>query len=426
MDKIYNDTIKETLYKEILDNGLKVYMMPRQNYNRQYAIFATNYGSIDNSFIDPETGNTVTVPDGIAHFLEHKLFEGEEENTFSQFARLGTSTNAFTNFTTTAYLFSGTGNFQQSLVNLLDFVQNPYFTDENVEKEKGIITQEIRMYEDDPNYQAFFNLLQGLYHYHPVRIDIGGTVESIKKITREDLYLCYNTFYHPGNMILFLVGDFDPEETINLVKENQARKDFPEWKGIKRVFPDEPPAIKDNKIEKQMDVNQPLLMLGFKERELDKTERELVKQEIGTDMLLELITGKGTELYQSLYEDGLVDDDFDQHYTRERGYGYAIMGGKTKDPEKLYDRLLAGIKKAKGNLKEEDFSRVCKKYVGDYIESFNSFEIIAHEFVDYFFKGINYFEVIKIIQEIDLAYLAERFDQLFKEKSAVRSVISRG
>lgn len=424
MKENYNELIQEYLFKDELKNGLEVIMMPRPDFHRQYAVFATRFGSIDNCFVNPESGEKVEVPDGIAHFLEHKLFEGEEEDTFSKFARLGASANAFTNYTTTAYLFSSTDHFQESLVNLIDFVQSPYFTDENVEKEKGIIAQELRMYEDDPNYQVSFNLLQGLYHNHPVRIDIGGNIESIKQIDKKTLYLCYNTFYHPVNMVLFITGNFKPEEMLKIIADNQTGKRFSARQKVKRIYPHEPAEINEDMLVKKMDVSQPLFRLGFKETALKAAGKELVKQELGTNMLLDILIGKGSSLYQKLYDDGLVDDDFYFHYTREPGYGYAAMGGKTVKPEILKEKIIAGlIGDGEKNIKQEDFLRVYKKYLGSYMESFNSFESLAFEFISNQFKGVDYFDLLEIIKEIEIDYLIERFHTIIKKELAVSSEI---
>lgn len=423
MEEKYYDIIKEKLYYEKLNNGLKIFMIPRNKYNKQYGIFATNYGSIDNQFVNPENGNEITVPDGIAHFLEHKLFESKKKDTFSKFASLGSSTNAFTNYTTTAYLFSSTDKFLDSLFTLLDFVQEPYFTDENVNKEKGIIAQEIRMYEDEPNYQVYLNLLHALYHNHPVQVDIAGTIESINNITKEDLYICYNSFYNPGNMVLFLIGNFDPEVTIKKIEENQQYKNLPQSKEIKRIYSSEPKSIKQEIIEKRMNVSQPVFRLGIKETSLPENPLEMARQELATSMLLDLLIGKATVLYQSLYDDGLLDNHFNYHYVLEKGYGYILMGSKTKNPDKLYSRLLKGINNKVNNLTPDEFKRIHKKNQGEYVETFNSFQAVASEFVNYHFKDINFLELINIMQEIDFNYILQRFEELFVEKNIARSII---
>jgi len=425
MQKIYNDIIKERIYLKKLANGLTVMLMPRANYNKFYGIFATDYGSIDNKFVNPETNEVVKVPDGIAHFLEHKLFESEEGDVFSKFARLGASANAFTNYNMTAYLFTTSSNFTEATMSLLDFVQDPYFTDENVEKEKGIIAQEIRMYDDEANYQVYANLLNGLYHHHPVKVDIAGTVESISKISKEDLYLCYNTFYNPGNMILFLTGDFNPVEILEKIEENQYRKELVNYNNIKRIYPEEPASIREKVIVNKMDVSEPLFRLGIKEKNLPEKGKELLKQELGTGLLLDLLIGKSSILYQDLYDQGLIDDYFSNYYVLEKGYGYVIMGGKTRDPELLYKKLLDGFKIGGRTLKKEDFNRAYKRVLGEYVQSFNSFEAVATEFISYYFKDISFFDILDIIEEIDLDYLNKRYVELFQENNYVRSVIEK-
>ena len=423
MQEIYDDIIKERLYLKKLDSGLTVMLMPRADYKKYYGVFATDYGSIDNKFVNPETNEVVEVPDGIAHFLEHKLFESEEGDVFNKFARLGASANAFTNYNMTAYLFNTSSNFQEAVHTLLDFVQDPYFTDESVEKEKGIITQEIKMYNDEAGYQVYANLLEALYQVHPVRIDIAGTVESINRITKEDLYLCYNTFYNPGNMVLFLTGDFNPVEIMEMIEENQNKKELRNYNDIERIFPEEPASVRESLVVKKMDVSEPLFRLGIKERSLPEGGRELLKQELGTGLLLDLLVGKSSKLYQELYEQALIDDYFNSYYVLEKGYGYVIMGGKSRNPEQLYNKLLEGFRKESREIREGDFKRVYKKVLGEYVQSFNSFEAVATEFISYYFKGISFFDIPEVIKEIDIDYLYQRYEELFQEDNFVRSII---
>ena len=211
MEKILFEQLQEELYYEKLANGLDVYILPKQGFNKSFATFTTKYGSVDNHFKSLEKQEFVQVPDGIAHFLEHKLFEKEDGDVFQQFSKQGASANAFTSFTRTAYLFSSTSEFEQNLTTLIDFVQDPYFSEKTVEKEKGIIGQEINMYDDNPDWRLYFGTIANMYHHHPVKIDIAGTVESIAPITKDMLYECYHTFYHPSNMLLFIIGPVDAE-----------------------------------------------------------------------------------------------------------------------------------------------------------------------------------------------------------------------
>jgi len=423
MQEIYNDVIKEKLFKKQLENGLTLLMMPRSNYNKNYGIFATNYGSIDNKFVNPETDKVEIVSDGIAHFLEHKLFEGKEEDTFSRFARLGASANAFTNYNTTAYLFNSTDNFLESTLTLIDFVQEPFFTDENVEKEKGIIAQEIRMYEDEANYQVYLNLLDGLFHNHPIKIDIAGTVDSIGKISKEELFLCYNTFYNPANMALFLTGDFKPEEIIKQIEEYQSNKVFNKYEKIERIYPEEPSTINKHFITANMDVSEPLFRLGIKEKNIPEDINQMIKQDFTTEILFDLLIGKSSDLYQDLYDQGLVDDHFSNYYVLEKGYAYLLLGGKTKDPDILYQKIIEGFKTKIKNITKEQFKRVYKKNLGEYVETYNSFEAVASEFISYNFKGINYFDIMDIMQDINFSDIHNRYEELVIEEQMVRSII---
>lgn len=247
MEKIVYEQLKETLYYEKLPNGLDVYVLPKQGFNKTFATFTTKYGSVDNTFVPLGKEEMIRVPDGIAHFLEHKLFEKEDHDAFQLFSKQGASANAFTSFTRTAYLFSGTSNVEQNLNTLLNFVQEPYFSEKTVEKEKGIIGQEIQMYQDNPDWRLYFGLIDSLFVKHPIKIDIAGTIESISKITKDLLYECYETFYHPSNMLLFVVGAIDPEKTMDLVRENQAKKDYKNQPEIVRSFEEEPNEVNEKK-----------------------------------------------------------------------------------------------------------------------------------------------------------------------------------
>lgn len=424
MREIYNSTIDEVFLTQELANGLSVYIMPRPQYKRQYALLAANCGSIDLNFLEPDSEKMIKVPSGIAHFLEHKLFEDKEKNIFDRFASLGSSANAYTGFSSTSYLFSSTNNFKEALLNLLDFVQSPYFTEENVEKEKGIIAQEIKMYEDDPGWQAFFNFLQGLYQKFPVRFGIAGTVESIKEITSEDLYNFYNTFYHPSNMVLFLTGNLNPQEILKVVKDNQFQKNYSPRGDIERIFPEEASKVNYDKKEVEMDVSRPIFNLGFKEINLEESGRDLIKQEILTNMLLEMIIGKGSNLYYSLYEEGLLDDNFSLNYNLEPDYGFVRFSGETDNPEKLFDKIFHGVQAVKKDMLVENFSRMNKKYKGEFISAFNTFEFIASEFVSFYFRGVNLLAGLDIMEEITPEDLIQQYEQIFDFERAVKSIVN--
>lgn len=249
MRPIIYEKLEETIYHEKLVNGLEVYILPKKGFHKTVATFTTKYGSVDNKPLGKD-GST-PFPDGLAHFLEHKMFDCEKFDVFHTFAKQGAFVNAFTSFTRTAYTLSATSNINENLITLLDFVQEPYFTDETVEKEKGIIEQEIKMYNDNPDWCARFGILENLYKSHPVKMDLTGTISSINQITKEDLYSCHNTFYHPSNMLFFVIGPVAPEEVIRLIRNNQEQKKFPEPEEIQRIFPE-----KDVKVNRRLKCNK--------------------------------------------------------------------------------------------------------------------------------------------------------------------------
>lgn len=414
------EQLQETLYHEELDNGLNVYVLPKPGYNKTYATFSTRYGSIDNHFVSIE-GETVKVPDGIAHFLEHKLFEEEEGDVFHRFSRYGAQANAFTSFEMTSYLFSCTDHVHQNLTTLLDFVQTPYFTDQSVEKEKGIIEQEIRMYQDNPDWRVYFGLIQAMYHHLPVNIDIAGTVESIYQITKELLYTCYHTFYHPSNMILFVVGAVEPGEILELVRTNQGRKTFPPPFEIKRFFESEPPAPYQREQKIELHVDTPKVLMGFKENRLGLEGKTLLKQELSTQILLDMVVGPTSDLYEQLMEEGLIDDSFAADYNLEQKYGFSMIGGTSKDPEALVERLLAAFHGAKEQgLDGEEFERMRKQKIGHFLKALNSPEFIATQFTRYKFNGINLFDILPVLEELTFQDVEKRLkEHVHEERFAV-------
>ncbi|MFD1407653.1 EF-P 5-aminopentanol modification-associated protein YfmH [Kroppenstedtia eburnea] len=402
MEKIEHRQLKETLFHEELPNGLQVYLLPKPDFNKTYATFTTRYGSIDNHFTPPG-GQELQVPDGIAHFLEHKMFEEPDGDVFSRFSNQGASANAFTSFERTAYLFSCTENVDQNLTTLIDFVQNPYFTDQSVEKEKGIIGQEIRMYEDNPDWRSYFGLIEAMFKRHPVRIDIAGTVESIDKITKETLYTCYETFYHPSNMLLFVVGPVDPEQTMELVRQNQAAKSYEKQGEIRRVYPEEDAGVAQEIKEISLAVGIPKCMFGFKESHTGLTGDDLLRQELVTEVMLEALFGQGSDLYQSLYDDGLIDDQFGYDYSLEQGYGFSLAGGDTMDPDALVERIRKELPPlVQAGIPQDVVERIRKKKLGNYLRSYNSPEWIANQFTRYKFSGTDLFNIIPLLEDLSV------------------------
>jgi predicted Zn-dependent peptidase len=404
MEKINFDQLQEALYHEKMSNGLNVYILPKNGFNKTYATFTTKYGSVDNTFIPLGKDEYVKVPDGIAHFLEHKLFEKEDGDVFQQFSRQGASANAFTSFTRTAYLFSSTSDVEKNLETLIDFVQEPYFSEKTVEKEKGIIGQEITMYDDNPDWRLYFGLIQNLYQNHPVKIDIAGTIESISHITKDWLYECYNTFYHPSNMLLFIVGPVDPEKIMNQVRENQAKKDYKDQREIKRKFESEPTQAAEKKQVLEMNVQTSKALVGIKALHVDQMGAEMLKNELTMNVLLDLLFGKSSENYNQLYSEGLIDETFSFDYTQEQGFGFAMVGGDTREPDQLAKRLEKMLLDAKKNssITEEQLARAKKKKIGAFLRAVNSPEYIANQFTRYAFNDMNLFDVVPTLEKITL------------------------
>ncbi|MEH6904944.1 EF-P 5-aminopentanol modification-associated protein YfmH [Neobacillus drentensis] len=404
MEKISFDQLQEELFHEKLSNGLNVYILPKKGFNKTFATFTTKYGSVDNTFVPLGKDEFVKVPDGIAHFLEHKLFEKEDGDVFQQFSRQGASANAFTSFTRTAYLFSSTSDVEKNLETLIDFVQEPYFSEKTVEKEKGIIGQEITMYDDNADWRLYFGLIQNLYQNHPVKIDIAGTIESISHITKDWLYECYNTFYHPSNMLLFIVGPVDPESFMNQVKENQSKKEYKDMPEIKRKFETEPSQAAEKKQVLEMNVQTSKCLLGIKALHVDQTGDELLKNELTMNILLDLLFGKSSENYNQLYNEGLIDETFSFDYTQEQGFGFAMIGGDTGEPDKLAETLAEMLLKAKGQaiFNEEQLERAKRKKIGGFLRAVNSPEYIANQFTRYAFNDMNLFDVVPTLEQITL------------------------
>jgi predicted Zn-dependent peptidase len=423
--KIYeNEKIREKLYYKQMESGLKVYFVPKQGYTKQYAIFATDYGSIDNVFIPIGEKDTIEVPEGIAHFLEHKLFEEPEENIFDKFSKLGGNVNAYTNFNQTAYLFSSTENFYENLKLLIEFVQHPYFTDDNVEKEKGIIAQEINMYRDNPNWKVFFNCLRAMYSEHSVRIDIAGTVDSIQSINKDLLYKCYNTFYNPANMVLFVVGDLSFNEIIEVVDKSE-RKDYKQVEEVTRVFPVEPREVKEKLVEESMTVSTPLFYMGFKDSDCNLIGEEQVRKDFVTNLILDMLFGSSSVFYNDLYEEGLIDSSFGSYFTGKKSYGHSLIVGESKEPKEVYSRIISLLDKPRESiLLEEDFNRIKSKGIGEVLMGFNSIEFIANNFIDLYFDDFLLIDYLDLLESIEYKDIIERFKSHFTKDNVVLSIIN--
>ncbi|NOG27462.1 EF-P 5-aminopentanol modification-associated protein YfmH [Lysinibacillus fusiformis] len=403
--------LDETLYYEKLENGLDVYILPKKGFSKTFVTFTTKYGSIDRTFVPIGQTESITVPDGIAHFLEHKMFEKEDGDVFQKFSEYGASANAFTSFTRTAYLFSSTDNIYKSTETLLNFVQEPYFTEATVNKEKGIIGQEITMYDDQPDWRLYFGTIENMYHHHPVKIDIAGTIESIDGITADHLYTCYNTFYHPSNMLLFVIGAVDPEEMMTYIRDNQGKKEFSEPVSIQRFFDEEPTEVAINERTLNMDVQKPKVYVGLKAKETNLSGREMLKHELSVQIALELIFGRTSNFYERVYEEGLIDETYAFDFTLENGFGFAMIGSDSSEPDKLTSVIKEELAKFEGNSHFEgaDLERIKRKKIGFFLRALNSIEFIANQFTRYSFNDMNLFDVVPVLEELTVDDLYKAF-----------------
>ncbi len=419
IQEIKSQRIGDSYYKIDHPTGLTIYVYPKEGYNSAYAIFGTKYGSINTKFsVDDE--NRITVPDGIAHYLEHKLFESEEGDAFARYAKTGANANAYTSFEKTCYLFSCTDKFDESLEILLDFVQDPYFTAQTVAKEQGIIGQEIKMYDDSPEWRVMFNMLEGMYKNHPVKIDIAGTVETIAEITAEKLYEVYNVFYNLNNMVLCVSGNVTVEQVLRTA--DKMLKPC-EKHSINNYFDEEPYEICEPYVEQSFPVSMPLFNLGFKER-ADKILD--VKKLACTDILLAMIASQTSPLYRELLDNNLINGSFSYELFEGPGYCSVIFGGESRAPKQAAETIKQYISKLKSEgLGKSDFEISKKSVYGDAVSALNSVSSISNAVVDYHFNGNELFSYIDAIADIDFDDVSTRFSEMLDVNNCTLSVVKQ-
>lgn len=402
----FESDLGESYVKATLDNGLKIFILEKPQYNSAYALFGTKYGSIDTVFsVD---GNETAVPEGIAHFLEHKLFESEDGDAFTKYAATGAYANAFTSFDKTCYLFSCTNKFYENLDILLNFVQSPYFTEATVKKEQGIIGQEIRMYDDSPGWRVMFNMLMAMYHNHPVRIDIAGTVDSIAEIDYNLLYDCYNTFYNPSNMFICIAGNIDTDTCLKQIKST-IKSGVP--KEIIRIKPDEPETVAEHYTEQALEVAQPMFCFGFKEK--IEAEEISLKEKVITALLLNIISGDASPLYKELINRGLINDEFESEHFCGNGYSALIFEGESNDPKAVADAIIAEINRLKEDgIDKKLFSAIRAGMYGSAIRLFNNVESIAMQLVECAMNDCGLFDEIKLLKSITLEDVQKKLKEI--------------
>ncbi len=416
-----NTFLGEKSYNFTLDNGLKIIVTPKPGYTKKCAIFGVNFGSTTNTFKSAGKSEITTIPDGVAHFLEHKLFESEEGDAFTQYAKTGASANAYTSFTTTAYYFTCTDKFNENLKILTNLMQTPYFTKENVAKEQGIIGQEINMYLDNPGWRVYFNMLEAMYNTHPVKKDIAGSVESIAKITPELLYDCYNKFYTPENAVLSICGDLDPFETAEYAAS--LIKKLGNEQGAVRICEEEADKVMSNNTVQSLSVSRPLFHIGFKDNNNSLKGEDFSKKDIVGRMALDIVFGKSSSFFDKNYNSGIINDSFEFEYSCEKDYSHSILSGESETPEKVRDAILTEIKNVCENgISDEDFNRHKNVEKSMYIKQWVNIESTARNMMNAHFAGYNFYNILNLLDKISKEDILNQVEAL-KENLCVTSVI---
>lgn len=417
--EIKSERAGDSYYKINHPSGLTIYVYPKEGYNSAYAIFGTRYGSVNTCF-SVDGGEKITVPDGIAHYLEHKLFESEDGDAFVRYAKTGANANAYTSFEKTCYLFSCTDRFDDSLEILLDFVQKPYFTAQTVAKEQGIIGQEIKMYDDSPEWRVMFNMLEAMYKNHPVKIDIAGTVDTIAEITAEKLYDVYNVFYNLNNMVLCVSGNI----TVEQVLKTADRMLKPcEKHDITNYFEDEPYEICEPYVEQSFPVSVPLFNLGFKERANKALNEKKLAQ---TDILLSMLASNTSELYRSLMDANLINSTFSYEFFEGPGYCSVIFGGESRAPKQAAEMIKQYIQKVKKDgLDKNDFEIAKKAVYGDMVSALNSVSSISNAITDYHFNGNELFTHIDAVADTEFEDVCTRLGEMLDVNNCSLSVVKQ-
>ena len=417
--EIKSQRVGDSYYKINHPSGLTIYVYPKEGYNSAYAIFGTKYGSVNTCF-SVDNGEKITVPDGIAHYLEHKLFESEDGDAFVRYAKTGANANAYTSFEKTCYLFSCTDKFDESLEILLDFVQDPYFTEQTVAKEQGIIGQEIKMYDDSADWRVMFNMLEGMYKNHPVKIDIAGTVESIAEITAEKLYDVYNVFYNLNNMVLCVSGNVTVEQVLKTA--DKMLKPCAKHE-ITNYFVDEPYEICKPYVEQSFPVSMPLFNLGFKEKADNLLDE---KKTAHTDILLSMLASQSSVLYRNLMDANLINSSFSYELFEGPGYCSVIFGGESREPKQVAEMIKQYIAKLKTEgLSKEDFELAKKDVYGDVISSLNSVSSISNTITDYHFCDNELFTYIDAVAATTFDDVCNRLNEMLDVNNCTLSVVTQ-
>jgi len=402
------DDINEVVYKKVLNNGLTIFINKKQGFNKIFASFITNFGASDTKFIPIDSNEYFIAPLGVAHFLEHKMFEMPDGiDASNSFLELGADSNAYTDYNETAYVASCTENFEQVIELLLDFVQTPYFTDENVEKEKGIIIEELNMYQDNPSDRLYNLLMRNMYKYNSRKEDVVGSIDSINSISKEILYKCYHTFYHPKNMFLCISGDVDVDKTFELIENNQSKKEFMPFKPLKCKY-----HIENNKVFKKsgsttMDIVIPRVSLAIKYPVFEFEKEEMLKLECISKIILEYKFGFSSENYQYMLDEDLVTG-LSYTFLTDKCSSFMKFTANSYNPKPFINYLKQELFKMKDfTIDEQSFENIKRGLLGSFIKAFDNVEFVSSDYIDYLFKNSNLFNIIEIINSIKIEDLQE-------------------
>lgn len=411
--------LDEHVFRETCSNGLQLIVVKKPGFAKSFAFFATNYGGMDMRFcINGEWKDT---PAGVAHYLEHKMFDTEEGNALQELAKLGAEPNAFTSDAMTGYYFESTEHFEESLKILLSFVSVPYFTEESVAKEQGIIAQEIRMIEDNPSWQVYSNLLKGLYKNHPARIPVAGSVESIADITAQTLYDCHRAFYDPRNMALCVAGDVDPERILSVVNEVLPQSVNDEI--LRDYGAQESPSAAEASVEVAMEVSLPMFLCGYKCDPVDKGEENL-RQELIGNMACDILFGESSPLYNRMYAEGLINSEFGGGYELLPGVSFVVVGGESQIPRKVHLEILEEAERiVREGIDEELYQKIRRGMYGSSIRGLNSLERLAVGSTEAYFNGYDFFRFPEVFESIGKADIAQFIAQYFVPERATISII---
>lgn len=418
--------LNESTFHTTLENGLNVYICKKKGFGKKIGMFGTKYGSVVNDFVDITTGKRIKVPDGIAHFLEHKLFEKEGANALDLFSKMGVSSNAYTSFDQTVYFFETSEKLEESIVMLVKLIKEPYFTDENVAKEQGIIGQEISMYDDDPTFMVYFNALRAMYRKNPVRIDIAGTIESISHITKELLYTCYNTFYSPQNMFFLVVGDVDVDKTIDIIDENIKKyetKVNTDAK-IEKFTANEPKEIAKKEITQKMEIYLPQLCIGYK-LPLSSGE-DITKNEIIVSIISDMFFSKQSDFFEKEYNEGKVNGSIDMQYEGSDTFSHVILSTTSTDIDIIENDLLNYIEEIKEKeIDEELFKIIKRKKIGEAILSSDSLNVSYRRVIDSILSNTRVYADIEILKEITSKDIKEFLHKLNEDNRVSSKIIAK-